>query len=399
MSFFAPLSLLPEDPILGITASFNADPRPTKVNLGVGAYKDAESKPFVFNSVLKAEQFLFEQRLDKEYLPIDGDPLYIREILKLIFGQQSKALLSKRLIGLQALGGTGALRLGGDLCVKVGINAVYLPVPTWANHAPLFSTTGLQVEGYPYYDMHHHRFDFEAMCFAIQAMPKKSVILMQASCHNPTGMDPSQEQWKVLSSLIKEKGLLPFFDIAYQGFDRGVEEDVWAVRHFLEEGHEMICSYSCAKNFGLYGERAGLLAVALNNNAIQQSVGSHLKVMARTMYSNPPLHGARIVKTVLTDPLLKEEWLLELRYIRDRIKEMRVALIAGLQAHAKKRDFSFMLDQKGMFSFCGLDQDEVQQLRQEQGIYMLSNGRINVAGLNPRNINYVVDALLAVLNA
>lgn len=396
MSFFNSIEQLPDDPILGLTVAFKADPRMQKVNLGVGAYKDSEGKSLVLNCVRQAESMLVDQRLDNEYLPIDGDSEFTRAINELIFGTNSTPILEGRCYGIQSIGGTCALRLAGELLVQRGVKQIYLSDPTWPNHKALFGKSGLKVEAYPYYDANTHRLDFNDLCSAIEKMPAQSVILLQAGCHNPTGIDPDMEQWKVLSTLIKKREIFPFFDFAYQGFDRGVDEDAAPIRYFVEQGHEMLVAYSCSKNFGLYGERVGMLSLVVDSTDVVKRTASQLKSAVRGIYSSPALHGARIVKTICANATLRQEWLSELGSMRERIHEMRRALMSGLEARIADRDYSFMAQQRGMFSFSGLSADQVLRLRTDHGIYMLGNGRISVAGITLNNLDHIVEAIATV---
>lgn len=395
--FFDSLTLLPEDPILGLNAFFASDPNPSKVNLGIGTYKTAENKSLVLTAITKAESFILSKHLNKEYLPIDGDSEYVKQALNLLFGNQSQALTAGNISGVQTLGGTGALRLGGEFLASKISPIIFIAQQTWPNHALVFSKAGLKVETYPYYDLNTHQFKFDELCNAITEMPKGSAILLQACCHNPTGIDPSFEQWEVLSELIKKQHILPFFDIAYQGFGQDVEADAKPIRYFVEQGHEVLVAYSFSKNFGLYGERVGILAAATHDPLTAKKIISQIKLLIRANYSNPPAQGARIISTVLSSPELTHEWKQELQNMRDRISEMRNALIASLMVRANHIDFTFMHQQIGMFSLCGLDQQQVERLRKEKGIYMPMNGRINIAGLNTQNLDYVADSLVSVM--
>ena len=395
MPIFASLDLLPEDPILSITGHFNADPRPQKVNLGVGTYKDEDGNPYPFSSVRKAEALILKENLNKEYLPIDGDTDYCNESLKLVFGEDLVASDKGTLYGIQGVGGAGALRIGADLLKKSGVSTIWISDPTWPNHKGIFERAGLRTVFYPYYNFEKHQILFSELCEIIKNIPTGDAICLHGCCHNPTGTDFSMEQWKILSDLIKKRGIIPFFDLAYQGFKKGIEEDAAPIRLFYEQGHEMLVASSYSKNFGLYGERAGFLAIVIHEKESMQKVISQVRSLIRTTYSNPPIHPARIVKTLLKSPSLKQEWLEELATIRARIKEMRHALFVGLSANGNERRFAFLNEQSGIFSFIGLDARQVEILRQENGIYMPANGRINVAGLNTHNINYVVEALLA----
>ena len=396
MSFFETLELLPQDPILSIPIQFAADNRPFKVNLGIGAYRTGEGKPYVLPVVKKAEERLLQKGQNKEYLPIDGDPEFKNEILTLIFGEQINDV---QIFAAQSVGGTGALRVLGDFLFKeVSNKKIYLSDPTWDNHKRIFKFSGFQVESYPYYDAKTHSLDFEGMKAAIEKMPEKSVILLHACCHNPTGMDPTADQWKTLAGLIKKKNLIPFFDLAYQGFGRGLNEDAQALRYFVKEKIEFFFAYSCAKNFGLYCERLGLLAYVGYNKDTVNRVATHLKQIIRGLYSNPPAHGARVVAEICQDTTLSKEWEHELALMRGRIHEIRQAFVEGLKAKKSSLDFNFISKQQGIFSYTGLNSDQVQTLKQEYALYMPADGRINIAGLNYQNLDYVIDSILAVVN-
>jgi aspartate aminotransferase len=391
MSYFDNVTKLPEDPILGLSIAFAADPRPNKVNLGVGAYRDAEGKPFVLSSVLKAERILLEKQLNKEYLPIKGDPDFLNSSVKQIFGEALQQRCNAQMFSIQALGGTGALRLGGEFLSQDSMRTIYIPDPSWLNHRRVFTHARMQVDTYPYYDSVRKCLDFPGLCAAIRKMPARSVILMHACCHNPTGFDPSIEQWKELSTLIKNQGILPFFDLAYAGLGQGFDEDIFPIRYFVEQGHELFCATSYSKMFGLYGERVGMLTIVSPHS---DAIGSHLKVLARGCYSNPPLHGERIVTTILQSQSLRQEWLQELEGMRTRIQDQRQRLVSALISKGIE-SANELSKQQGMFAYTGLDQECLQRLCQEHAIYMADSGRINLAGLNAKNFVYVVAALKA----
>lgn len=399
MSFFESISLLPDDPIMNLSVMFGADSRTEKVNLGIGSYKDAQGKSYILPSVKKAEAMIFSQNLNKEYLPIEGDHEFIKETLRLIFGKDSKVLTSGEVFAVQTVGGTAALRIGAEFLVQETSKSVYMSNPTWANHKVVFKRGGMLIHSYDYYDEATHRFNFEGFCKSIQTITPGSVILLHACCHNPTGVDPNFEQWKELSKLILKQKIIPFFDFAYQGIGDTIDLDAQAIRYFAEQGHEMLVAYSHSKNFGLYGERCGVIAAVAHHKEAVRKVGSQLKQITRGIYSTSPLHGERIVKAILTSEELRKEWLEELAGIRERIKEMRKALVTGLMSKGSYHDWSFLEYQKGMFSFSGLNPDQTNRLIKEYGIYMLSNGRINVAGLNEKNIDYVVDAMQTVITS
>lgn len=397
MSFFTSVELLPEDPILNLPFLFAADQHENKVNLGIGSYKDGEGKPLVLSCVRKAEKILLDKKLNKEYPPINGDPAFNTAVAKLIFGESAKSFSNGEMFTMQTLGGTGGLRIGSEFLARNRKMDIYLSEPTWPNHRPVFSYAGMAIHNYPYYHRVAHDLDFEGMCSAINKIPSPGVILLHACCHNPTGIDPNREQWQELSVLIKKKHLLPFFDFAYQGFGEGIHEDAYPVRHFLEQGHEMLVSSSYSKNFGLYGERVGALTIVTNDKQITARALSQCKQIVRSSYSMPPLHGGRIVATILDSQELTQEWEEELKGMRDRIKEMRRALSEGLKAAGVKQDVSFFETQKGVFSYTGLTPEKVQRLRHQYGIYGADNGRINIAGLNHHNIQYVIAALAEIL--
>ncbi len=397
MSFFNTIPQIPEDPILSLPIAFAADPRAQKVNLGIGAYQTDEGHPLVLKSVQKAEQYILRQHLDKEYLPIEGDPTFIRCALSLLFGEHSSVLQAKSLFAAQSVGGSSALRVLAEFFAKFVSKNIFISHPSWSNHKQIFERAGLTINSYPYFDQKTKALDHEGMCVAIQNMPPGSLILLHGCCHNPTGMDPTFEQWQILSALIKKQRIIPLFDLAYQGFGRGIEEDAQAVRYFAEEGHEMGIAYSFSKNFGLYAERVGFLTLICDQAALVPNISCQTKYLIRSNYSNPPIHGARIVSTILQFPELTVEWKTELNQMRQHIQEMRRALVEALLAASPKHDFSYLQQQVGLFSFSGLSPEQVQRLRQEKAIYMLSNGRINIAGLNTRNLPYVVEAILSVL--
>lgn len=390
------VELLPADPILSLPQLFQADTHPQKVNLGVGSYRDAEGKTLVLTSVRAAEQAILEENLAKEYLPIEGNPEFLQSCQDLVFGSELATRIRDRLVGFQAMGGTSAIRVGAEF-LKQGISpCMYISQPTWPNHRLIMQRTGLAIQEYPYYDYSKHQVDFDLLCSSLKEAPVGSAVLLQANCHNPTGIDLTQEQWKELSSLMKQLQLLPFFDLAYQGFGKGVEEDAWPVRYFAEEGHEGFVAVSFSKNMGLYGERVGFGCVITADAETAKRVNSHIKQIIRTSYSNPGLHGGRIVSRILRNSDLRTEWIEELTEMRLRIHEMRRALHARLLVDGMQMDIDFMLRQNGMFSLLGLDGNQVKRLRAEFGVYTLENSRINVAGLTSLNLDYVSQAIVHV---
>lgn len=385
-----------DDPILSLAVHFRKETRPHKVNLGIGAYATTEGKPFVLNSVQRAEKHLLDQKLDKEYLPIEGDRAFLQNTLALILGNRRSLLDSGRFAMVQTIGATSALRIGGDYLALQGSREVYLSDPTWSNHRTIFGRADLTVKSYPYFDKSSKTLDFTSMCKAIRQMPKGSAILLHACCHNPTGIEPTAAQWKELSLLIKAQGVLPFFDLAYQGFGNGLDEDALPIRHFAQDGHDLFVAYSYSKNMGLYGERVGALFALCESEVVASKVQKQLKSLVRGVYSTPPLQGARIVDTVLGVEENNDEWKKELLGMRQRIQDMRKQLIAGL-ALKIQYDLSYMRSQQGLFSYGLLMPEHVIQLREAHAIYLPPNGRINVAGLNAQNLHYVVNAIHAVV--
>lgn len=397
MPFFNDVPLLPEDPILSLPLAFKTDSRPHKVNLGIGVYQTAEGHPLILTSVRKAESQLLHKHLNKDYLPIEGDGEFIRCALQLLLGSDPPLLQARQLFAAQTVGGAGALRLAGEFLAKLVSKTIFLSQPSWSNHKQIFERAGLNVGSYPYFDPHTCLLDYKGMCESIKNMPLRSVILLHGCCHNPTGIDPTFEQWKELSELIKKQQLIPLFDIAYHGFGQGLNEDAQALRYFVSEGHELLIAYSFSKNFGIYGERVGFLTLTCSTAEALPKISSQMKSLIRGNYSNPPLHGARIISTILKSPELTMEWKQELSNMRQRLQEMRKALIAALLVHGQNRNFAYLHQQSGLFSFLGLSPEQVQYLRQEKAIYMPSNGRLNIAGLHTQNLSYVAESLLSVL--
>lgn len=397
MAFFSSIQQAPEDPILGLTKLFREDTRETKVNLGVGAYKTAEGLPLILNSVRKAESRILQKDLNHEYPPIDGLSDFCQALARTVFGRACESLQSGRMAFAQTVGASGALRMIGEFLREHVTREIYISNPTWGNHAALFSHAGLEVKRYTYYDPETRGLDFSGLCQSIREIPKGSAILFQSACHNPTGVDPTPEQWAEICACVQERGLLPIFDCAYLGFGQGIKQDRTSLRIFIDAGLEMFVAVSCSKNFGLYGERTGMLSVVSRDKEESQRVMSSFRKLMRACYSMPPIHGALIVKMILEDQVLRSEWKKELENMCGRIVEMRKALVSGLIAKSS-RDFSFMSSQRGMFSYSGFHREQALRLREEFGIYMLDSGRINVAGLNSRNIDYVVEAMVAVLD-
>jgi aromatic-amino-acid transaminase len=397
-SLLSTVELAPRDPILGVTEAFVADKNPKKVNLGVGVYYDDNGKLPVLDCVKAAEHAMAEKSAPRGYLPIDGLQAYDRAVQKLLLGADSEIVHAGRAITVQALGGTGGLKVGADFLRRFAPGAqVWISDPSWENHRALFEGAGFKVASYPYYDAPSHGLNFAGMCAALRAAPAGTIVALHACCHNPTGVDMSHEQWREVARICKAQGLVPMMDIAYQGFGEGVEADAAAVRLFAAEGLSFFVASSFSKSFSLYGERVGALTIVTGSSDEAARVLSQLKRVIRTNYSNPPTHGGSIVAAVLADPKLRALWEEELAEMRNRIKAMRKALVDGMQARGVKGDFSYVLKQNGMFSYSGLTPAQVDRLRNEFGIYAVSTGRVCVAALNSRNIDYVCDALAKVL--
>ena len=388
----------PADSILGLTEAFKKETNPRKVNLGVGVYKDDAGNTPVLKSVKDAERILLEKEQTKSYLPISGDPVYAASVQKLIFGENSEVISSGRAATVHAPGGTGALRVGADLLKKFnGKATVWVSKPTWANHKGIFTAAGFGINEYNYYDAVNMCLDFPALVASLEAVPAGDIVLLHACCHNPSGVDLSEEQWKQVVAIGKAKGWIPFLDFAYQGFGAGVEADRFAVEQFAAAGVDFFVSSSFSKNFGLYNERTGALTVVSPTREESVVALSHLKTTVRVIYSNPPAHGGLVAATILSDPALYQQWLGELNIMRERIVAMRTALVDGIAARGVDRDFSFIKNQRGMFSFSGLNDDVVKWLRDNKAIYVVGGGRINLAGLTSANIDYVCDAIAEIL--
>jgi aspartate/tyrosine/aromatic aminotransferase len=384
----------PADSILGLTDAFRKDPNPHKVNLGVGVYKDETGRTPILDCVKAAEKILLERESSKSYLPISGDPTYAAEVQKLLFGAAGEVITSGRAATAHAPGGTGALRVGGDLLKKFYPKAtVWISGPTWANHKGVFKTCGFPLAEYPYYNPITRSLDFLAMVECLLAVPDGDIVLLHACCHNPSGVDLTAEQWREVAAIAAKKGWVPFLDFAYQGFGEGIEADRYGIEAFAAAGIDFLVASSFSKNFGLYNERTGALTI-VSPSAREAAVAmSHLKTTIRVIYSNPPAHGGLVVALILSDPRLHQQWLEELAAMRNRIKAMRVALVEGLAQRGVKGDFSSITRQRGMFSFSGLSDSVVEWLRANKSIYVVAGGRINLAGLTEANIGYVCDAI------
>jgi len=390
----------PPDSILGLTEQFRNDQSPRKVNLGVGVYKDDEGNTPILKVVRIAEQRLLNEQSTKSYLPISGDPAYGRAVQRLVLGPDSEALAAGRAVTVQAPGGTGALKVGADLLQKFNPGSkVWVSSPTWANHNGIFADAGFELGSYRYYNPQSKGLDFESMLEDLRNVPAGDIVVLHTCCHNPSGVDLSEGQWDEVVRVARERGWIPFLDFAYQGFGAGVEEDRYAVEHFAAAGIDLLVASSFSKNLGLYNERTGALTVVCPSAAEAEVALSHLKTVVRTNFSNPPAHGGLTAALILDDPQLYQQWLSELGEMRERIKAMRSALVAGLSAAGVVGDFSFIERQRGMFSFSGLSPEVVDWLRSERHIYVVGGGRINLAGLTTGNINYVCQSIAEALKA
>jgi aromatic-amino-acid transaminase len=397
VSFFANVEQVPGDPILGLTEAYNADPRPTKVNLGVGIYYDESGRIPLLRAVQQIEQQLAQDAKPRGYLPIDGLPAYDLATQKLLFGADSPLLAAGRVATSQTIGGSGALRVGADLLKKLlSTSTIAISNPSWENHRAVFSAAGFDVVDYTYFDAATHGLNFDGMLADLNKLAPGTVVLLHACCHNPTGADLTQQQWRTVAALLKERKLFPFVDIAYQGFDKGIDEDAYAVRLLAEAGVDSyVVASSYSKSFSLYGERVGALSVVSASAAQSKAVQSQVKRIIRTIYSSPSTHGAALVAGVLNSPELRAMWEQELTQMRERIHALRAGMVHKLAALGAP-EFGFIQQQAGMFSYSGLSKAQVDRLREEFGIYAVGTGRICVAALSQANLDYVTQAVAAV---
>jgi aromatic-amino-acid transaminase len=398
MSLFTAVEMAPRDPILGLNEQFNADTNPHKVNLGVGVYYDDEGKLPLLQCVRAAEKQMADAPKARGYLPIDGIAAYDAAVKTLVFGADSEPIKSGRIATVQGLGGTGGLKVGADFLKRVNPNAkVLISDPSWENHRALFSQAGFTVETYPYYNAAKRGIDFDGMLTALNMAPEGTIVVLHACCHNPTGYDITPEQWDQVIAAVKSRKLVPFLDMAYQGFGHGIAEDGAVIGKFVASGQDFFVATSFSKSFSLYGERVGALSVLCADKDEAGRVLSQLKIMIRTNYSNPPTHGAQVVATVLNTPELRAMWEKELGDMRLRIKQMRLALVEKLKAAGVKQDMSFITQQIGMFSYSGMTKAQMERLRSEFGVYGVDSGRICVAALNSKNIGYVCESIAKVI--
>lgn len=388
----------PPDPILGLTEAFNADENPEKINLGVGVYKDADGRTPVLESVKQAERKLLDGESTKSYKPIDGDPAFGAAIRPMIFGADHRVLAEQRAVTAHTPGGTSALRTAGEYLRHQHPDAkLWLSEPTWANHPKVFSAAGLDTQRYAYFDADRNALDFDGMIESLQRVSAGDVVLLHGSCHNPTGVDPTAAQWARIAEVLADRKAVPLVDFAYQGFGDGLEEDAVGVRLLADRLDELMVCTSYSKNFSLYNERVGALTIVAPTSAAAGAVQSHVKAWIRANYSNPPAHGAAIVHTILNDEALAARWLDELAAMRDRINRMRNLFVETLKRKGVGRDFGFIADQRGMFSFSGLTEAQVRALREQHAIYIVGSGRINVAGMTESNMDRLCDAIASVL--
>ena len=392
---FETLQTMPADAILGLIAEHRDDPRPEKIDLGVGVYRDANGETPILNSVKTAEQRLLATQASKAYLGTAGDPQFNARIQDLTFAD---SVDSQRLVTIQTPGGSGSLRVAAGLLLRArDAVSVWVSEPTWANHVPLLGGAGLELKPYPYYDTNNHIIDVDGMLAALRAAPAGDVVLLHACCHNPSGLDPTEDDWRAIIDVIAERELLPFIDMAYQGFARGVHEDAFAIRELAARVPEMIVANSCSKNFGLYRDRVGSLSFLAADAANRAVLSSQANNYVRTLYSMPPDHGAAVVSIILGDDALRSEWVEEVAAMRGRLEAMRALLCDALQAKDPARDFSHLARATGMFCFLGITPAEVERLKKEFGVYMVDSSRINVAGITEQNVGYLADAIAAVV--
>lgn len=394
---FEKIIAAPADPILGLGELFRADPRTNKINLGIGVYKDENGQIPLLDSVKKTEQYLLENVPNKNYLSIEGIAEYATGTQVLLFGANSDIIKNSRAKTAQTPGGTGALRVIADFLAKqTSVKTVWISNPTWPNHFNIFKAAGLETKQYCYYNAAEHNIDFDTMLADLEQAKPGDVILFHGCCHNPTGIDPTEEQWRTLADLVVERGCLPLFDFAYQGFAHGLEEDALGLRIFAEKNQEILIASSYSKNFSLYGERVGACTLVAADSTIAETAFSQIKATIRANYSNPPTHGGAIVATILNNTTLRSMWEEELTAMRQRIHRMRQLFVNTLQEKNAKNDYSFIARQNGMFSFSGLNKEQVLRLRDEFAIYAVDSGRINVAGMTLDNMAYLCEAIVAV---
>jgi len=392
---FETLQTMPADAILGLIAEYRNDPRPEKIDLGVGVYRNAAGETPILNTVKKAERHLVETQTTKSYISTAGEPTFNAAMQAMTF---AGAVTDDRLVTIQTPGGSGSLRVAAGMLLRAkDAVTVWVSEPTWANHVPLLGGAGLQLKSYPYYDTKRHVIEIDAMLETLRGAPKGDVVLLHACCHNPTGLDPTEDDWQAIVEVIVERELLPFIDIAYQGFARGIADDNYVIRELARRVPEMIVSNSCSKNFGLYRDRVGSLSHLCADTATRDIVSSQVNSYVRTLYSLPPDHGAAVVSMILNDAESHAEWLDEVKEMRDRLQRMRTLLNDALVKKIPDHDFSHLVRANGMFSYLGTTPEQVERLKREFGIYLVNTSRINVAGITGDNVGYLSDAIAAVL--
>jgi aspartate aminotransferase len=397
---FETLERLPPDAIIGIMALFRADQSANKIDLSVGVYQDDDGNTPILESVRRAEQELLAAQSTKSYVAITGNAGFNAGMQSLVFGENHAVIADDRVATVQAPGGSGALCVAGHLLHRARPDThVYLSDPSWPNHFPLLKLAGLHLEQYPYYDFDAHRIDFEAMVESVERMRPGDILLLHGCCHNPSGADLSREQWHVIAELCLRKKVVPFIDLAYQGLSEGLEEDAYGVRLVAEHVPELVVAASCSKNFGLYRERVGSVSVVAADSERRDTILTNLSSVARGLYSMPPDHGAAIVDRVLGDPELRALWQSEVSAIRERLNGLRSLFVEKLVQRGTSRDFSFIANERGMFSFLGLSKEQIVRLREQFHVYMLESSRINIAGINSSNVDYIVDSIAAVLDS
>jgi aspartate/tyrosine/aromatic aminotransferase len=395
---FEHIELAPRDPILGLSEAFRDDPNPRKINLSVGVYQDSTGQTPILDSVRQAGRLVLERQKSMSYLPIPGSPVYAAAVQRLMFGSGHEVETTGRAATSHTPGGTGALRVAADLIHQQMPKAtVWLTQPTWPNHPQIFAAAGVPTQSFPYFDAKSNSLAFEAALGAIQKMSAGDVVLLHGCCHNPTGIDPTPEQWTKLAEAIYSRGILPLVDFAYQGFADGIQEDSLGLRTFARPGAELIVCSSFSKNFGLYCERVGALTIVAKDKQAGERVQSQVKACIRANYSNPPAHGAELVTTVLSDTELRTRWEKEVGEMRGRINGMRELLVRTLKAKGVPGDYSFITRQRGMFSFSGLTPQQVETLQQKYSIYIVGSGRINVAGITEQNVGPLCEAIAEVM--
>lgn len=398
MSFFEHLEEIPPDPIFGLTQGFLADNNPKKTDLTVGIYYNEDLKPEILKSVKQAETALCDIEKIKTYLPIDGDQFYLDATRQILFGEDLAKKEAHRIYSAQSVGGTGALRIVGDMLKAHITDTICVSDPTWPNHLKVFKAAGLEIKNYPYYNKDTKQFDFEQTLKTLETLKPKTAVLLHGCCHNPSGRDPTKQQWEEISKVILKKQLVPVFDVAYQGFGESLEEDAWPVRYFMQSHHEMFICYSHSKIFGLYAERVGAVFAITSDEKLKKIIGTNIKPLIRANYSNPPKHGASIVSYIWHHEELRKQWILELKQMRDRIKNTKYDFCSVLCNKSKDIDFSYIESLKGLFCVINFSKTDVQKIIDEHSIYMTYGGRINLSGLNADNIEYVVDAICKVLH-